>query len=298
MISFDIGFDGDSDESKNESENHLDWYDNSKMKDFRDTHKVMIAKMFVLEMYDGRVADKERDDRRSETVPGPIKYARQYAESFSQMIFPSDKKFKDLHIVLSFVSRPRITTPLIDLGEPVRHPPADQMEQDATVSRSPGQKEEDMNRGGSSAQSNIDHSSSSKNELQHKCRLCTTSRLGGADFHSCLAAVNAVEAMDVTKNAKYPSITYSPEQLKAGTIKNMDGFKHISEHNRKQLLLIIENDLDNIDNVTFHMETMTVKIQILWKHHESKFLCYAKCSGVIRRFVVKGCKKPLFKQLK
>ena len=58
------------------------------------------------------------------TQPGPIQYAKHYAQSFSQMIFQSDKKFKDLDIVSSLISRTRITTELIDLGEPlpVRHP--------------------------------------------------------------------------------------------------------------------------------------------------------------------------------
>ena len=127
-------------------------------------------------------------------------------------------------------------------------------------------------------------------------RLTTTSRLRHSDLSSSLAAVNAVEASDAINKGKYPSMTYVPAQLNTPTIPSMHGFKDVSASNRGQLMSIIEKDLDNIKYVKFCVEPTIVKITIMWKQNESKFLCYPKNSRVIRRFIVKGSKTALFKQ--
>ena len=77
----------------------------------------------------------------------------------------------------------------------------------------------------------------------------------------------------------------------------MYGFKDVSASNRRQLMSIIEKDLDNIKHVKFCVEATIVKITIIWKQNESKFLCFKRKSREIRRFIVKGSKTPLFKQL-
>ena len=116
---------------------------------------------------------------------------------------------------------------------------------------------------------------------------------------SLLAQVNAVPASHAMNvNNKYPTILYKPAELQTVTITNMQGFQDISASNRLQLIEIIEKDYYNIEKVQFCILSNIVKITIKWNNNETKFLCYPKNSRVIRRFIVKGEKTALFKQIR